>query len=373
MVTRRTTLSHNIIAFCRFLRENGMAIGPDEEATALLALAKIDLGYRDGFRLALRTILCRRVQDMEPFDRLFAQYWKELEKAVDSKVKDDPNQRQQQKPKAGPDFNQLKSWLYGNKPTKETELRTYSVAENLSQKDFSMVASDDLAEVMQRIRELSLTMARRANRRYRKTASARQFDLPRTLRKNLRRGGEMIEIAYRKPRRNHLNIVILADVSQSMDLYSTFLIQFMYAFQTVYRRIDTFVFSTGLHHITPALKNRPFAEALRELAETTSGWGGGTRIGASLQTFADDYLSLVDKQTLVIILSDGWDTGEVDVLVESMARIKAKAKKVVWLNPLAGNPSFEPSVSGMQAAMPFLDGFAPVHNVDSLRTLDKWL
>jgi uncharacterized protein len=373
MITRRTTLSHNIIAFCRFLRANGLGIGPDEEASALLALAQIDMADREGFRLALRTVLCRRVQDLEPFDKLFAQYWKELEKAVDSKTKDDPNSRQQQKPKQGPDFNQLKSWLYGNKPTKETELRTHSTIENLSQKDFAMVAADDLAEVMQRIRELSMTMARRANRRYRKTTSARQFDLPRTLRKNLRRGGEMIDLAFRKPRKNHLNVVILADVSQSMDLYSTFLIQFMYAFQTVYRRIDTFVFSTDLYRITPALKNRPFAEALRELAETTTGWGGGTRIGASLQQFADDYLGLVNRETLVIVLSDGWDTGNVDVLADALSRIRAKARKLVWLNPLAGNPSFEPSVSGMAAAMPFLDGFAPVHNVESLRTLNRWL
>lgn len=373
MISRRTSLSHNIIAFCRFLRANGLGVGPDEEATALLALVEIDMGDRDGFRLALRTVLCRRVQDGEPFDRLFAQYWKELETAVDAKIKDDPNQRQQQKPKPGPDFNQLKSWLYGNKPTEETELTTYSVQENLSRKDFSLVAADDLAEVMQRISELSLAMARRVNRRHRKTNAFRQFDLPRTLRKNLRRGGEILEIAYRKPRPNHLNVVVLADVSQSMDLYSTFLIQFLYAFQTVYRRIDTFVFSTTLHRITPALKNRPFAEALQHLAGEVTGWGGGTRIGASLHQFADEYLSLVDRHTLVIILSDGWDTGDAALLTDSLARIKAKADKLLWLNPLAGNASFQPTVSGMEAALPFLDGFAPVHNVESLKVLERWL
>jgi uncharacterized protein len=373
MITRRTALSHNIVAFCRFLRDNGLGIGPDEEASALLALMQVSLTDRETLQLALRTVLCRRVQDLEPFDRLFAQYWKEIEKAVDSKIKDDPNSRQQQKPKQGPDFNQLKSWLYGNKPTKETELRTYSVVENLNQKDFAMIAADDLAEVMQRVRELSLTLARRANRRHRRTSSARQFDLPHTLRKNLRRGGEILEITYRKPRKNHLNVVVLADVSQSMDLYSTFLIQFMYAFQTVYRRIETFVFSTGLHRITPALKSRPFNEALHELAETTTGWGGGTRIGASLAQFADDYLNLVNRETLVIVLSDGWDTGDTEILADALARIKAKARKLIWLNPLAGNPAFEPSVSGMATAMPFLDGFAPVHNVESLRTLDRWL
>ncbi|AQG79045.1 vWA domain-containing protein [Spirosoma montaniterrae] len=373
MILRRTSLSHNIVAFCRFLRANGLGVGPDEEATALLALAQVDLADREGFRLALRTALCRQVRDLEPFDRLFAQYWKELETAVDAKTKDDPNKRQQQKPKPGPDFNQLKSWLYGNKPSEETEITTYSTLESVSRQDFSLVSADDLAEVMQRIRELSLTMARRANRRYRKTHAPRRFDLPRTLRKNLRRGGEILDIAYRKPRKNHLNVVVLADVSQSMSLYSTFLIQFLYAFQTVYRRIETFVFSTHLHRVTPALRNQPFGEALHELSANATGWGGGTRIGASLRQFTDEYLNLVDRHTVVIILSDGWDTGDVAVLAESLAHIKAKARKLVWLNPLAGNPAFRPTVSGMEAALPFLDGFAPVHNVESLRTLEKWL
>lgn len=373
MISRRTSLSHNIVAFCRFLRANGMGIGPDEEASALLALPSIDIGVRDEFRLALRTVLCRRAQDLEAFDKLFAQYWKELEQAVDSKQKDEAKQKQRTQPKQGPDFNQLKSWLYGNKPTEETSLVTYSTQQNLAQQDFAAISADDLQAVMQYIRELSLTLARRANRRHQKTASARRFDLPRTLRRNLRRGGELIDLAYQKPRKNRLNVVILADVSQSMDLYSTFLIQFMYAFQSVYRRIDTFVFSTELHRITPALKNRPFAEALKHVSETAPGWGGGTRIGFSLEQFVDEHLSLVNNHTLVLILSDGWDTDEPERLTDSLIRLKARAKKVVWLNPLAGSPTFQPTTAAMQAAIPLLDGFAAVHNAASLRALGKWL
>ncbi|MBO0931261.1 vWA domain-containing protein [Fibrella aquatilis] len=373
MITRRTSLSHNIVAFCRFLRANGMGIGPDEEASALLALATIRLGDRDEFRLALRTVLCRRASDLEAFDTLFAQYWKELEKAVDAKRKDDPKQKQRTQPKQGPDFNQLKSWLYGNKPTEETSLVTYSTQQNLAQQDFATISADDLQAVMQYIRELSLTLARQANRRHQKTASARRFDLPRTLRKNLRRGGELIDLAYQKPRKNRLNVVILADVSQSMDLYSTFLIQFMYAFQSVYRRIDTFVFSTELHRISSALKSRPFTDALQHVAETAPGWGGGTRIGASLEQFVDEHLSLVNNHTLVLILSDGWDTDDPQRLTDSLRRIKTKAKKLVWLNPLAGSPTFEPTTAAMQAALPLLDGFAAVHNVASLRALGRWL
>ena len=372
LITRKLTLPENVVAFCRFLRDNGLAVGPNEEATALLSLGYVDIGLRSDFRLAFRTICCRRASDLSLFDKLFAQYWNELETAVDAKSKDDPS-RQRPKASPQPSFNQLKAWLYGNAPTDETELTTYSTQENLSQQDFAHITADDLPELMQRIRELSLTLARRANRRQQKTTTARQFDLRQTLRKNLRRGGELVELAYKKPRKNRLNVVILADVSQSMDLYSTFLIQFMYAFQSVFRRIETFVFSTTLHRITPILKNQSFAEALTHLSEAEHGWGGGTKIGESLHAFTDTYLTLVNSQTLVIILSDGWDTGDVAVLTESLSRIKAKARKLVWLNPLAGNPAFQPTVAAMQAAMPFLDVFAPVHNLDSLKATDRWL
>ncbi len=372
MIRRQLSLPENIVSFCRFLRENGGGIGPDDEATALRALGYVDIGLREDFRLAFRTTFCRRAADLPLFDRLFAQYWNELDTAVDAKGNDDPNQ---QRPASSPQpsFNQLKSWLFGNQPTDETERTTYSTQESLTQQDFSLVPADDLPELMQRIRELSLTLARRANRRHRKTTTVRQFDLRQTLRKNLRRGGELVELAYKKPRKNRLKVVILADVSQSMDLCSTFLIQFMYAFQTVFRRIETFAFSTNRHRIMPALKNRPFADAIKHLSQTVTGWGGGTKIGGSLREFTDNYLPLVDSQTLVIILSDGWDTGDVELLTDSLGRIKAKARKLVWLNPLAGNPSFQPTVSAMQAAMPFLDVFAPVHNLDSLRAIGWWL
>lgn len=373
MITRRTSLSHNIVAFCRFLRVNGFRIGPDEAATALAALAQVDLREREGLWLTLRTVLCRRAQDLAAFDQLFAQYWKELEKAVDSKRKDDSKPKQRTQPKKGPDFNQLKAWLYGNKPTEETTLTTYSTQQSLAQQDFSAIAPDDLPALQQYLRELSLRLARRAARRWQRTHMQRQLNLPRTLRQNLRRGGELLDLVYQQPRRNQLNVVMLADVSQSMALYSTFLIQFMYAFQSVFRRIDTFVFSTDLHRVTAALKNRPFAEALRHLSDTAPGWGGGTRIGHSVQQFVDDYLTLVDKHTLVLILSDGWDTDDATHLTDALARLKPKAHKLVWLNPLAGHPTFRPDTAAMQAALPFLDGFLPAHNVASLQALRHWL
>lgn len=373
MLQRRTAFSENVIEFCRFLRGNGFVIGPEEEATALRALAFVPFDDRIFFQDCLRATLVRSVQQLEKFNQLFEQYWKELEKALDSKIKDDPKRKRPNKTPQ-PSFDSLKSWLYGKKNEEETETASYSAEEILSKKDFSTIPADDLDEVMQRIKELSKTLANRVNRRHQKSRSADAFDLKQTLRKNLRRGGELIEIAYQKPKKNRLKLVVLCDVSKSMDLYSAFLMQFIYAFQTVYRRIETFVFGTSLHRITNELKQQTFDNALTQLSETVTGWSGGTQIGNSLYTFVKNYADrFLDRHTVVIILSDGWDTGDIEVLEEAMSQIHRKARKVLWLNPLAGSSTFEPTVQGMKTAMPYIDTFAAVHNVESLRMVSKWL
>jgi uncharacterized protein with von Willebrand factor type A (vWA) domain len=183
-----------------------------------------------------------------------------------------------------------------------------------------------------------------------------------------------MDIMHRRPKRNRVKLLMLCDVSKSMELYAAFLLQFLYAFQQVYLRMETFTFSTSLQRITPILKQKHFGDALELLSNENEGWNSGTRIGESLNTFVNDYSNkLVDSKTIVIILSDGWDTGNIDMLKKSMQLIHTKAKKVIWLNPLAGYAAYRPEVAGMKAAMPYIDIFAPVYNVDSLRKLSKWI
>ena len=159
-----------------------------------------------------------------------------------------------------------------------------------------------------------------------------------------------------------------------MELYSAFLLQFMYAFQQVYSRMETFVFGTSLKRITPVLKEQNFRTALHLLEAENNDWSGGTRIGECLHEFVLHHSKkLLDSKTIVVIVSDGWDKGNMDILRESMKYIHGKVRKVIWLNPLAGFASYRPDVAGMQAAMPFIDILAPVHNAESLRQLGKWL
>ena len=372
MITRQTSLSKNIVRFCRFLRQKGFNVGVEEEAATLQALQYIDYSSNKIFLLALKTILCRSKAQLDEFDNLFYQYWKELENAVNAKRKDDIRSRKPHQKVAS--FKSLKAWLNGNRNDETEETATYSLQENLSQRDFSAVPEDKVGELMQIIKALSKRLAAKRNRRYKPSRKIAMPDLRQTLRKNLRCGGELLDIVHRKPKRNRVKLVLLCDVSRSMELYSVFLIQFMYAFQQVYRRMETFVFSTTLTRITPVLKQKNFRAALNSLGSENSGWAGGTRIGESLGAFVKDYAKkLVDKKTIVVILSDGWDTGNIDALKKNMEYIHNKSKKLIWLNPSAGYSAYRPDVAGMKAAMPYIDAFAPIHNAESLRRLGRML
>jgi hypothetical protein len=158
-----------------------------------------------------------------------------------------------------------------------------------------------------------------------------------------------------------------------MDLYSRFLLQFLFALQHAFVRVETFVFSTRLVRITDSLARDTYRTALESLASSETGWSGGTRIGESIAAFVAGWARLIDRRTVVIVLSDGWDTGEPEVLADAMRAIHRRAGRVVWLNPLLGSPSYKPLTRGMQSAMPHVDVFAPAHNLESLAALGRHL
>ena len=372
MISRLTSLSKNIVQFCRYLRQSGFGVTVEEETLSLQALQLIDYSKSEIFRLALKATLCHNKTQLDEFDNLYFEYWKQMEKAVDSKLKEDqkkkPGYQQQDS------YRALRKWLHGKDNKEMEETATYSMKETLLQKNFSSVPEDEVEELMLTIKAIARRLAAKSNRRFEFIAKTDIPDLRKTLRKNLRRGGELLDIVHRRPKPNRVKIVLICDVSRSMELYSAFLIQFMYAFQQVYRRMETFVFSTSLKRITPMLKQKNFPDAMHLLGSETSGWSGGTRIGESLEAFVKEYgKKLIDSKPIVIILSDGWDTGNIEIIRSQMEFIHAKSKKLIWLNPLAGFADYKPHVSGMKAALPFIDVFAPVHNAESLKNLGKWL
>jgi uncharacterized protein with von Willebrand factor type A (vWA) domain len=221
---------------------------------------------------------------------------------------------------------------------------------------------------------LAKRLAAKLTHRYEQSPDIFLPDIRRTLRKNLRRGGELLDIVHKRPKRNRSKLVVICDVSRSMELYASFLVQFMYAIQQVYRRLETFIFSTSLQRVTNDLRQKSFTDVKHLLGNENYGWDAGTRIGESLNLFVEQFgRKLIDSGTTVIIMSDGWDTGGIDKLETSMRYIHSRAKMVIWLNPLSGYEGYKPEVAGMRTALPYIDVFAPVHNLESLKQLGKWL
>ncbi|HEU4563497.1 MAG TPA: VWA domain-containing protein, partial [Gemmatimonadaceae bacterium] len=177
----------------------------------------------------------------------------------------------------------------------------------------------------------------------------------------------------RARKRRKVKLVVLCDVSGSMELYARFLLQLLFALQHAFARVESFAFGTHLARISEELRAGSYREALARLAGAPGGWSGGTRIGASLAEFLAAWPRLVDRRTVVIILSDGWDTGDPALLADTVRELRRRAGRLVWLNPLLGNPGYRPLARGMQAALPHVDVFAPAHDVASLVALGRHL
>ncbi len=243
--------------------------------------------------------------------------------------------------------------------------------EALMGKDFSAFAAEELEEVARLAAQLARRLATRRSRRLTPSRRHGRVDLRRTMRGSLTRG-EPVELARRQRKILKTKLVVLCDVSGSMDLYSRLLVQFLYALQNQLGRMETFVFSTRLHRITEELRGQSYDRALARLGDVRD-WSGGTKIGESLRTFNQEWRRLLDRDTVVLVLSDGWDTGDPAILSEALVQIRRRAAKVIWLNPLLGSPDYQPLTQGMVAALPHLDAFLPAHNLESLRALARHL
>jgi uncharacterized protein with von Willebrand factor type A (vWA) domain len=220
-----------------------------------------------------------------------------------------------------------------------------------------------MAEIVWRIRD------RRTRRR--RPGHGRLLDLRRTVRRNLRYGGEILDWAQREPKVKPRPLVIIADVSGSMERYTRLLLLFTYGLaRALEQKVEAFVFSTRLTRITRQLKERNLDRALREVSRAVPDWSGGTRIGEALRSFNFQWgRRVLGRGALTLVISDGWDCGEIDVLSEEISRLQRSSRRLLWLNPLLGAPDYQPLTRGIQAALPYIDDFLPVHNLASLEDL----
>ncbi len=370
LITHQTTLSGNVVLLCRFLRAKGFKIGVAEEADALQALTFLPISKKAYFKDALRAILAKSRFQQLKFDEYYAEFWDQLSKAVDSKIKELPTKKDKktdaQKKEA--QFESLKSWLNLQPAKEEKEIASFSDLNVLSKKNFSDLSTEEMRLMMRLLQKMARKLAHQKSRLRKISKRHRQLDLKRTLRASMRKGGDIQQLLFSEKKERKLKLVLLCDVSKSMDLYSRFFVHLIYAFQNAYDKIETFVFSTALHRVSEILDNHEFDKAFDTISDRVPHWSGGTTIGTCLKHFIADYgHGMLDKKTIVLILSDGWDTGEPETMKEAMKHIYKKTKKVVWLNPLAGNENFSPDVLGMKTALPYIDVLAAAHNLESLR------
>jgi uncharacterized protein with von Willebrand factor type A (vWA) domain len=364
-----------MVRFCRLLRARGLSVTPAESQDAARTLAVVDLADRDEVRRALRTVLASRAEEFAAFDAAFDSFWGGGSAPL---AVSDPSQGAEAAaveahfPKAKDAAAELADWAdLAEGEGEPVGLPGVSDLEATLGKDFSAFPADRLEDVERLARELARRLATRKSRRLKPSPRRGRVDLRRTMRLSLTRG-EPIELARRARKILKTNLVVLCDVSGSMDLYSRLLLQFLYALQNQLGRMETFVFSTRLTRITDELRARAYGAALAGL-EGVKDWSGGTRIGECLRAFVQDWRRLLDRDTVTIILSDGWDTGDPAVLSEAMRAIHRRSGKVVWLNPLLGSPDYQPLTQGMMAALPHVDAFLPAHNLESLRALPRHL
>lgn len=373
-------LSQHLVDFCRLLRHKGILIGLPEEIEACRVMELLPLDTPDNLYWGLRTALAKTPKEQTIFDEEFDTFWKiwnSQSLLKKTKPAEPPPLPQPKKPflkKKQQNFVTIHDWLKQKQGEGEQEVAFYSANQVIGEKDFSLFYGMDLAEMENWIQLLGRSFAQRTGRRYQSSNTRGRIDLRRSLNKNLKRGTDIIQLIRKIKKPQKFRLVVLCDVSQSMDLYSRFVLQFLYAFQQRFQYIDTFVFSTSLHYVTPLLNSMDLNQALDQLAEAVETWSSGTQIGKCLQDYLEHYQdTTLTPQTLVLILSDGWDTGNGEGLENAMIHLQRKARSVIWLNPLKGNPSYEPTCQGMQTALPYIDYFGSAHNWQSMKDLANFV
>ena len=366
----------SIIEFCRFARDNGLSIGVQQTLDAVEVAKTIGAADREELALALRAALTSSKEEWDWFNELFEIFWSASQRTQESTSEESKEARfSTHRPQASSRATLAQSANEATSADREgKDVSGASAQQRLQTVDLSDVPGDDLAALEQISARLFRKMSLRLSRRHRIQNVADHVDVRRTIRRSIPRGGDPIDLAFhgKKPRKQLL--VIFLDVSGSMNSYSLFLVRFAYALQKYFRNVHTFLFSTNVVEISDLLRNRDLSVALRGLSGRAAGWAGGTKIGESLKEFNLRLGGkLLSRNTVFIILSDGWDTGEPAALAAELRKIRRRVQKLIWLNPLLGLEEYAPVTRGMSAALPHVNVFAAAHNLQSLLALERYL
>jgi uncharacterized protein with von Willebrand factor type A (vWA) domain len=356
----------NLLVFGRLLRRAGLEVHMGRMLDVLEALPHVDLARREDVYHTCRTLLVHRREDLAVFDRVFASFW---DRPGGAPLALDDGRGG---PPPAPDPGGSAMEMTGDAVAGDAAagvLRTWSDADALAHKDFAEFTAEEAALARAALERLAWTPGDRRTRRW-AAGHGPRLDLRRALARSVRTGGDLFALPRRARRRRPRPIVLLCDVSGSMERYSRMLLHFAYALARRHRRVEAFLFSTRLTRVTAALRHHRLDAAMAQVAEAVPDWSGGTRIGAALRDLQVSWRRRVlHGGPVVLLISDGWDRGDPAQLRDQMARLHRSCARLVWLNPLIGTPDYAPLTRGLRAALPYVDDFLPVRTLRNLADL----
>ena len=368
-------LLDNLLFFGRLLRRAGIDVHPGRMIDVVEALGLVNLGARDEVYYTCRALLVHRPEQLAVFDVAFDKFWRQQLGRPGSgatrsaRQADDPGSR-----KESQTGQELLADIGALDDTDAdaslgSAVRTWSDRGGLSAKDFAALSAAEIAEAQLALARLVWNPGERRTRRWVRGRGPR-IDLRRAISESLRTGGDIVTLSRRRRRIRPRPLVLLCDVSGSMERYSRMLLHFAHAVTKRHQRVEAFLFSTELTRITRELRLPRPDDALSAVSRSVRSWSGGTRIGAAVKEFHQRWSrrALVGGP-VVLIMSDGWDCGEPNELREQIARLQRSSHRLIWLNPLIGTADYAPLTRGLQAAMPFVDDFLPARTLTNLTDL----
>ncbi len=371
-------LLHNLLLFGRLLRRLGLDVHSGRMLDAIRVLEEIGVSRRADVRAALRTLLVHRREDLPVFDEAFDVFWRQRKDRMSSlDLRSMGEQRRYRRVEAGPPpLGQSDAGSNAEEADSEEGYdridltQTFSVREVLRQKDFAEFTPGEMAQARLFLASLDWNPGvRRARRKER--GRGPWLDLRRTLRESTQSGGELLHLKRRRRKEKPRRLVVICDVSGSMERYTRMLLHFIHSlYGGLENHVEAFLFATRLTRVTKQLGRRDIDQAVADVAKAVPDWSGGTRIGAALKEFNFKWARRsLGWGSIVLIVSDGWDRGDPGALSDEMARLRRSCRRLIWLNPLAGSAEYEPLTQGMRAAAPYIDDLLPVHNLAALLDL----
>lgn len=389
----------NLLRLGRRLRTAGMSVGPGQILEFVQAVDKVSLSRYDDVFYAARATLVTSPEQLVTFRAEFEQFWFDLlqermmpleeyltsdeERVGKPRRGDSSDDKRESRGQPGASEQSDRRILavegvddggdIGETEDYETppeDVLLFSAREALRKKDFSQFTDEEIAEARRIMADMSWRLSTRETRRKQKAIRGDFIDYRRTLRQSLRQGGVPLDLKYRSRKHRMRPLVLICDISGSMDRYSRMLLRFVHALEQGLEAVEVFVFGTRLTRITRELRKRDVDQAIEDVVASVDDWSGGTRIGEAIKTFNFEWSRRVLRSgATVVVISDGWDRGDPDLLGQEMARLQRSCRRLIWLNPLLGAPGYQPLTQGLRAALPSIDHFLPVHNLQSLEML----